>query len=1121
MAYLEPAQLADLPGRKEFNAFRGAPAGGLALAGLQLNGAQLFIRNFASPDTPYQRLLINWQTGTGKSIAAIAIAQEFVQQFRQRAALGGAAPDRCTVYVISFTARDTIQEDMLRYPEFGFVSRAESESLQRGRAAAALAGPASEVARRLATTTGALRRRITDRSRGGYYQFYGYKEFANQIFAVTARGAAAKFDVAALAEPGAAFGDRLRAAVARGDVTVNTDLLAAMRGGLLICDEIHNVYNIQESNNYGLAIQYALDALGAEAPRAVFMSATPMTGSAAEVVDLLNLLVPRAALPDGLPLRREDFFRTKHGEPSQLAPRALERIAQLSSGRVSFLLDADTASYPRRIFVGESVPAVPYLKITLCPMSPMHARTLAKAMSDSGADAEPEPEPEPEPEGGLSAATYTLYDMVFPNPEYAPDDADAVGLYRSRETMPALARAPEAWRLAAGVVIEPSPTGAPGEQLATGNFLGPDALPKYSAKYAALAAATVAALRSGPGKIMIYHHRVRMSGVLLIQEILRMHGIADETSMATDATLCAVCGRARHEHLAPGADRASQTANGAAGSAGAQGACNDYSPARFVVAHSDIDRKIMRASIARYNSTANLEGRLYRVLIGSRVVREGLNFRAVRWQLIASLPTDYPTSLQVIGRVIRKNSHNDLPPDQRDVRIQIFVTAPSGSSSSPELRRYVDKGREFLVIQEVERALRTNAVDGFANWGLIQAALGWTGENPTATIDALPYEPLQQFFERPVTRTATFDAYGHGDREVSVAREMCLALFRTQPAWTHADLWAAVRGGAVNSSYDPARFDAGNFALALESLARNGFIRQVSDAFGPAADALYVSTPDGAAPDVDTYLRPDSGQPANVQVSLTKYLSGARAALSLSAALQAFGLKYLAGDRALEFSLLECPPEVHYEILRQLVEGAAVFDIAGDARLSDMYRRFRIGITAAAGEAAPRVYRAPAARRPPDALVGFVRPDQVGLYDGAWYSAPLSEFGIGRRYQENGIVVGFTARHSDGTMRFKLRPPLQSGRGEKDQRTLERGAVCETRGRAELHKYLGQLRAALARTAGPSFAAANDRAATKRFPSTGEMCHTIRIYMLDLEAQARAAPDGLRWLYLFTDHLPT
>ena len=38
-----------------------------------------------------------------------------------------------------------------------------------------------------------------------------------------------------------------------------------------------------------------------------------------------------------------------------------------------------------------------------------------------------------------------------------------------------------------------------------------------------------------------------------------------------------------------------------------------------------------------------------------------------------SLPTDYPTLLQVIGRTVRKDSHSDLPEDMRDVKINLLL----------------------------------------------------------------------------------------------------------------------------------------------------------------------------------------------------------------------------------------------------------------------------------------------------------------------------------------------------------------------------------------------------------------------------------------------------------------
>ena len=1190
--------LLDLASRKEFQSAPGShaagrwdgyapepPASHLFLPGLRLNGAQHFIRNFANPDTEFPRVLVKWQTGTGKSIAAISIGQEFIRQYRTRAALGERAP---AVFVISFTARETIQEDMLRHPEFGFVSQAEVKELRRLRMEAGAGGAASPEARQLSGFIGVLRRRITDRSRGGYYQFYGYKEFANRLFAVTRAGLERGFDVQALygrAEGG--FGERLAESVRRGDVVVNEALLGELRGGLLIADEIHNVYNILEANNYGIAIQYALDALGADAPRAVYMSATPMTGSAAEVVDLLNLLIPLAGLPGGAPLRRADFFTRAlgagpEGAPegadaavvSQLREGALERIAHLAAGRVSFLLDSDVGSYPRREFVGEEVAGVPYLRLTLCPMTPYHERTLAREQAGEPLGGSPGRAPG----AGLAANAYTLYDMAFPNPEFPPDAAQhnrqgeaAYGLYRSGETPALLSQAESAWRAAAGVIVERGAAAgvSSGTYLMTGAFLGPGRLALYSAKHAQVVAATLAAIRAGPGKVMIYHHRVRMSGVLLLQEALRMNGFADELSLPTDATVCAVCGVARASH--GDSSRAQRDGDTQSGHA--------YTPARFVVAHSDVDRAVMLRSIANFNAPSNLQGYQYRVIIGSKVVREGLNFRGVRHQFVVSLPTDYPTLVQVFGRVVRKDSHSDLPAGERDVQIRVFVSTRADGRPSPELQRYVDKGREYLVIQEVERALHAYAVDGFANYERIRTALhAGPGGALRASIDALPYSPVVGPGDpgaRPL-RTATFLAYGHGEREVATLGAICRVLFRVRAVWTYADLWAAVRAGAVRGvNFDPAAFDEGNFALALEGLRR------------PAGDPpslvvragrFYIAArarPDGSPElDVESYLR-HAPPPPRVVVRVADYVRDTRADQNWSVRAREFERAYLAPGAASppELSLVEYSAAFHYELLRRLVvAGAAGPPVTSDdARVRALYRRFRIAVTAADGAAAPRVFRG-ARTRDPDELVGYVTPEAVSLCEPAglgWYSASYADFGIGRRHRENNIVVGFVEPAGPaggvapggvaGEVRFKVRPPIQKLRAEAadralahqgDARSLARGAVCETRPREELEAYAKRLREAVGRArlmivgekrlggadagAGADadgfatrldYAAKFDRAAHKRFPTSGEVCTTLRLFLLALEEDARSGADGmatsLRWLYLFSDKPPS
>ena len=1158
--------LLDLGARKEFRSLRApAPRGapprpqaygyGLtfedpgappALAGLRLHGAQLFVRNFENPDTPWVRLLLNWQTGTGKTNAAIAIALEFIRQFKAR--LGVAPADRPSVLVVGFT-RTIIQAELLRHPEFGFVSAEEVAELERLRQLADATGSsASPEARHHAGFVGVLKRRLTDRARGGYFQFHGYKEFANRLFAVTRKGTAGGVTVQGLyarqERPPAAEGEggdgfegptfleRIDAAVEAKDVEVNWDFLAALRGGLLVADEIHNTYNIQTKNNYGVALQYALDKITAEdpqaAPRAVFMSATVTSGSPAEIVDLLNLLVPLDQLPGGRRLRREDFFRVAEGGGVAPRPGALDRIGRLSAGRVSFLLDADEGTYPRRVFEGVPLPdplaagggAIAYLRFTPCPMSPFHAQTLAHMLALRS-------------EGGVAipANAYTLYDMAYPNPEFPPDTARdpppaAYGLYLSSETPARLAAAPADWRAGAGVAVESMRGGevrAGVPALISGAFLdlapaprGPPGAAAYTTKYYRLGEDVLAVVRGGPGKIMIYHHRVRMSGVLQLQELLLANGFADETSVPGPNVICAVCGAPRKGHAA---------------------APHDYAPARFVIVNSEVDRSLVDRSIARYNAPSNAEGYEYRVLIGSKIIREGFDLKAVRFLFVASLPTDIPTLIQVFGRAVRKNSHAGLPPDQRDVRIRIYVsTAGAPGGAAPEVARYAEKMRSFFVTQEVERAIRTYAVDGFLNFEKIRS------EKPEATIDAIPYEPAVSLAEvegRPET-TATFEAYAHGDREVATLTAVVRALFGSRPAWTYDDLWEAARTpGAVGGlAVDPASFSEESFAVALNGLGLHD-PAVANLAADPQAAGLvarvgpfFVRAPAGPAGqpilDVESYVRENAVlEPVRIKVS--DYVREERVGHNFAVRLAGFEQRFASPETPIEDAFVDFDADFHYALLRRIVEaraGAAAgketdiyrrLVVPGGPlhRAADLYRRFRVLVAAADVSARPEakalLRSLPITKKIP---VGYVTETAVRLYDVSvgWYEIPRAALGLGARFAENDVVVGYVERRG-AHLRFKVRPPLHqlAAIEVRDVRSLARGAVCETRSRQEQEDLAVRLKA----TPRPEVHGLG----------SAELCARIRDRLLTLEETARDGPDGMasgtRWFYLFNEKMPT
>jgi hypothetical protein len=1069
--------LSDVASRKEFITTGAVPTlaassmqgfipgpGKLILPGVRLNGAQLFITNWASPNSQNSRLLIKWQTGVGKSIAAISISVEFIKRFRMRAQLGITSP---TVFVISFVSKDTFQEDMLRFPEFGIVSQAEAIELQRLRSSARTAADAKY----LSSHTGVLRRRMTDRSRGGYFRFFGYKEFSNHLFLITKKGEAADFSIQELyARDKENFETNLHRAIGDNLVRLNKYLLDSMRDGLLICDEIHNAYNITEPNNYGIAIQFALDTLGIRAPRAVFMSATPITGSAAEVADLLNLLTVRV----GPPIKRSDLFTKKSNGRLVLKAGALKRISQLTAGKVSYLLDSDITAYPRRIFVGESLPEIPYLKITACPMSKLHQLTLDARGDDT-----------------LAANAYTLHDMVFPN----PDDSSS-GLYLSIETPLTLRRADADWLLENDISINK-------DNVISGNFLHADNLPKYSTKYAAILKATIDAIQAGPGKIMIYHHRVVMSGVLLLQEMMHVNGIIKLNAVPTANTRCSTCGNIMHKHTSD----------------------HTFRPARFIVAHGgqSLDRATMTGNISKFNAASNLDGGEIRIIIGSQIIREGLHFVAVRHQFIASMPTDIPSLIQVFGRVVRKNSHAALPQDQRDVKIRIFVSTRSDSTPSSELRKYVQKSHDYSIIQQVERAIHEYAIDNFIHSDKINTAL--LSASPTTTtvptIDALPFDAMPR---TPVPiKTSTFLAYGFGVREVELICSICRVLFDARPVWTYADLLIAIKSNLVHGvGFDPSIFSEGNVELALHRLQKDG-LSQYKKLY--KTDTYYISST--STLDFRSYVYPIEAS-VKLKINITEFAKNTSSVRNWNIQIKEFSRIYILPGM-IDAALVELANAFHVKLLEQIIMGNGGDITSDDTAVLDMYSRFNIAITVDDAHNAG-VYRG-VRDTDPSTIIGYVGLDSVKLLNTStreWYYASHTDFNIDRRYAENDVVVGVTSPTTSvkgsvfdtvNNASLKIRPPIKStGDVQVDIRTVIKGAVCASRTREDLIDTVKKL-CKCAESLGvdiPSEFAVGVK------HGTGKLCRSILIHLLALEMNSRSSDgDGIRWVYLFNERMPS
>jgi len=646
-----------------------------------------------------RRFLLGDYVCTHNTILALSAANTFIENYKQQYEMAKirlrvdkravAELDQGTpsIFIIGFN-HSVFFKTLLEFPEFGYVSVEEKEELDRLRMAAS-AGMDIDI-KRAADYYNSLKRVIIDKRKGGFFKFYGYQMLVNRLFIsddidLTDIEAVAKvvdkkskdsvktskknskgsnpppltaddieefeiadnFGVEESSETQSNLLIAISKLIEEGRIQINQAFLEQFKDGLLICDEIHNVYNSAQKNNWGVAIQYLLDYH--KNLRALFLSATPINNSPTEIIDVLNLLLPAEQK-----IHKQDFFVNNRN----LKPGKLEEIGRLSAGRVSFLEDINPKYYPSRTFAGEKYKLpreingwkeIPYLKFVKCEMSPLQYQTYINMLD----------------EGVMYSDGYSISDMVFPNPENTN-----VGLYRSSNTKNKIMAATASWRDKVGInTVRFSALNT----IFRGKFLHINNIGKYSAKYHRLIENILkisykpnGAINTGE-KIMIYHERVKMSGVLLIQELLRENGFVGEGSEPTDNTLCSICGEILKGHAAVVKRKKIPP--------------HDYYPARFIMAHGDMDKLTLDRNIAQFNSRENANGVLYKIIVGSSRVKESYEIMSIRHMMIMSLPTNIPALMQILGRSVRKNSHIHVPVSQRHVEVSIYVnTLPKRKS---------------------------------------------------------------------------------------------------------------------------------------------------------------------------------------------------------------------------------------------------------------------------------------------------------------------------------------------------------------------------------------------------------------------------------------------------------
>jgi len=1160
---------------------------------LKLHSHQIFAKRFLNSNTPYKRLVLEYAPGTGKTLAAIAIAVSYIEIYKKQYMMAvlqtGTIGDKRrvhleadkmtpSVYIFGFDAtKKAFYKELMRYPEFGFITQSEREDLLKWQRLASSSGlPADK--KRYKDQLHLIRKRITNKSKDGFYKFYGYQKFVNMLF-LSSETSLVELEKQAITEArrdpiGAkSLETIIHEHVESGKIQINIQLLEQFKGSLLICDEFHNTYNMNMKNNYGVAIQYILDYHGANIT-AVFPSATPINNSPTEIVEIINYVVPA-----NQKVTKRELFSSNR----DLRDGALERITELCRGRVSFMQDSNPKYFPKRTFIGESIefPAtvqkltsIPYLKFVVCKMSPMHQNTYLEMLRESAGEpssrstsdqatetvvdeietaeavapvdrgdsieydietiidtkkqrrnnrrlveahvvAMPEDLDDYDTElTRVPTNGYTIYDMVFPHP-----DSEEVGLYRSSETRNRLMTSSPEWRAAKKIDVKKFSSS---NYTITGDFLLESNIGKYSTKYYRMISDINEICRNSEPKrllptqtevdaylhgekLMIYHDRVKMSGVLTIGEILRVNGFIDEFSEPIDRTRCAFCTGTMGNH---------DTHVKSCGLIE-----HKYHPARFVMAHSDIDRPTMDASLQKYSASENSHGGSYKILVGSKIIKEGYDMKSVQHLFVLTLPVNISALIQVMGRCVRKGSHADLPLSAREVKIRLFITTLdrgdhriARDAISPEELRYVEKLNDYMVIQKIEREINRAAVDSPIHRDIIMPrellneyfpnrrdittkTIYETSDTPVSTLGNLYFNVEQPHtYDLKDLNLLTFTAYGYYNEEITMISYIIKRLFVTHPVWTYDDLWNAVRQPPFGVETNPKMFLESSFVVALSKLVDENVKSlveselQLSRIFDPNDRYLYMGSDRYVVQqvgkwyvafpivngivirDADSYLRTPSSD-IGVKIDMDRWIHEQKSEHNYSMRKTQFKMKYC-GERDIFKFLGDFDAAFYDRLLAEII----VWKVDGTPKVDEqlkvlyekvveLFDRFRIIVYLEevilyreiakkfSGGVVVKVSKdAVKAGLNPRTPVGFLTLKSVRLYDSPnWIETSKSSMNKRTHFVEMDPIIGYFDQ-GDGDMRFKLRKPVQQLKMEtpKDTRMIERGMVCSTKSKNDL-----------------------------------------------------------------------
>lgn len=1008
---------------------------------LELSAVQYLAKRYFNPRTSQKRMILKLGAGTGKTLTSLEISLPFIKIFN---VVNQKLGRPYYVHIVGFT-KSIYKAEFLKFPELGIITYDELHRLSMLKelsltSAIAVKARIRDEYKKLKIK---IERRISDTSVGGMYDFDGYKELYNNLFTNKL--------------PDDVNETNIHAEYLKGRVSVNKLLLKRFENSLLIADEVQLAYNSEDTNNYGLAIQFLMDYYG-DKIFALFLSATFINNDKREIISIANLV-----RDPGTPhFKSENFFsssdKNKPYDASKLKP-----IYEQMRGKVIFLEESGS-DYPELIFEGKPYPGINYLKFDQAMMSPLHEQTfrLDSLYTET-------------------TSNFIILDMVFPNPEFTykehmslhPDKEisskyisertkEVKGLYNNETCISLIRNAPQEWKNKIGIRVEEGNT-----PYFAGSFLRYENLRLYSHKYCIMLDIIFHTLKQNPqAKFIIYHPYVRGSGIMTIGGILSENGIINDTAIPNSSSYSAEEFITQAEWIKKYPGR-------------------EFTPARHFVVDFDVTETQKADIVDRWNTPSNRYGLYLKLIIGAGKIKQSIDFKDTQYLIITQRPNTMSDLIQIKGRNVRKKSLARLPADMQTAHLHILLSTGKEANDALEPRKYMKKIAEFDNIRNIEYNINKEAINNY----MIKEF------KPIDQLGALPYK-VDLKLPTKIDDKSYYTFEYHKDMMLEINKQIKRA-FISIPVWTYSTLRNFVN--AKCSSLDTSG-SANIFDIVLRKMiySKDTFIDNknifIFDEENSIINQRYVNGRVETCPskviveygdylilgligensevivEQDMFMTDEYSSSVNYIIKLKRDdIIKATAIEKLLKTIKNYNPK-----RLKSFSyvfLFNWPEEAHYIFMKDYLTNK---NCKIPSQLIDMYKKLRI-------------------------LGG------QPLKAGSWYDerydrhtlTASGEFTVSGRpisiQYDNKPLVGIIA---DGS--FKIRDSRNDGTG--DSRQTGRGISCTNIVKSTMKEYLKLLGLDV-----------GDETHTKN------VCNYMLRFMIDKEIESRSSNEGIRYVKLFND----